>query len=97
MSDEFSVDTDRLMAIVEKMAQVDSKIDAMIAHADSQVAAQHATWEGTAAATQADAHRRWSEGAQEMREALAKLREAAGKAHGNYTGAATSNQTMWSR
>lgn len=96
MSDEFGVDTDKLMAIVEQMAQVDSRVEAMIAEADSQVASLHATWEGTAAATQADAHRRWSEGAQEMREALAKLREAALKAHGNYTGAVKNNTTMWS-
>jgi uncharacterized protein YukE len=57
----------------------------------------HATWVGEAATTQADAHRRWSDGAQEMRDALAKLRQAAQTAHGNYTGAATNNMSMWSR
>lgn len=97
MSDEFGVDADKLMTIVDKMTQVDSRIEAMIADADSQVAGLHATWVGEAAATQADAHRRWSEGAQQMREALAKLREAALTAHGNYTGAATNNTVMWSR
>lgn len=97
MSDEFGVDTDKLMGIVEKMAQVEARIEAMITEADAEVSGLHATWVGTAAATQADAHRRWAEGAQEMRDALVKLREAAHKAHGNYTGAAKSNQTMWSR
>ena len=97
MSDEFGVDTDKLMDIVEKMTQVEARIEAMITEADAEVSGLHATWVGTAAATQADAHRRWAEGAQEMREALVKLREAAHKAHGNYTGAAKSNQAMWSR
>lgn len=97
MSDEFGVDTDKLMDIVEKMAQLEARIEAMVTEADAEVSGLHATWVGTAAATQADAHRRWTEGAQEMREALVKLREAAHKAHGNYTGAAKNNQAMWSR
>ena len=97
MSDEFGVDTDGLMAIVDEMAQIEARIETMIAQADSEVTGLHATWDGVAAATQADAHRRWTDGAQQMREALVKLRGAATKAHGNYTGAAKSNQTMWSQ
>jgi len=49
MSDEFSVDTERLMSIVERMAQVDHRVEAMIAEADSHVAGLHATWEGAGA------------------------------------------------
>ena len=97
MSDEFGVDTEKLMAIVEKLARFDARAEAMIAEADSHVAGLHATWVGEAAATQADAHRRWSEGAQQMRDALAKLCDAAHTAHGNYSGAIKNNQTMWSR
>ena len=84
MSDEFGVDADKLMTIVDKMAQVDGRVEAMISDADSQVAGLHATWVGEAAAIQADAHRRWSQGAHEMRDALAKLRAAALTAHGNH-------------
>lgn len=97
MSDEFGVDPAKLLDIVDKMAHLDTRVEAMIAEADAHVAGLHATWVGTAATTQADAHRRWTEGAQEMRDALVKLREAALKAHGNYTGAAKHNQAMWSR
>ena len=97
MSDEFGVDTDKLMDIVDAMARLETRIEAMIAEADSHVGSLHATWDGTAAAMQADAQRRWADGAQEMHEALVKLRDAALKAHGNYTGAAKTNLAMWSR
>ncbi|MCX2711958.1 WXG100 family type VII secretion target [Mycolicibacterium sp. J2] len=96
MSDEFGVSTDELMAIVARIADFEKRIEAMIADVDRQVAGLHATWHGTGASAQADAHRRWTEGAQQMRDALKDLHEAGAKAHRNYTGAARANLTMWS-
>lgn len=95
MSDEFGVNTDELMAIVTRIADFERRIEAMVAEVDQQVASLHASWEGSAAAAQADAHRRWAEGAQQMREALQELQQAGKRAHQNYTGAAQANLTMW--
>ncbi|CDO09888.1 WXG100 family type VII secretion target [Mycolicibacterium cosmeticum] len=96
MSDEFGVNTDELMAIVDRIAAFEKRIEAMIADVDRQVEGLHATWQGTAASAQADAHRRWTAGAQQMRDALKDLHEAGSKAHRNYTGAARANLSMWS-
>jgi WXG100 family type VII secretion target len=96
MSDEFGVDTDELMALVTRIAAFEQRIEAMVVDVDSQVSSLRASWHGSAAAAQADAHRRWAEGAQQMREALEELRRAGKKAHQNYTGAAQANLTMWS-
>ena len=90
------MNTDELMALVTRIADFEQRIEAMVADVETQVASLHATWQGTAGIAQADAHRRWTEGAQEMREALQELRQAGKKAHQNYTGAATANLTMWS-
>ena len=96
MSDEFGVNTDELMAIVNRIADFERQIEAMVADVDKPVSALHASWQGSAASAQADAHRRWAEGAQQMREALQELQQAGKKAHQNYTGAARANLTMWS-
>jgi WXG100 family type VII secretion target len=96
MSDEFGVNTDELMAIIKRIADFERRIEAMVADVDSQVSSLHASWHGSAASTQADAHRRWAVGAQQMREALQELQQAGKKAHQNYTGAARANLTMWS-
>lgn len=90
------MNTDELMAIVTRIADFEQRIEAMVAEVDQQVTGLHASWEGTAAAAQADAHRRWAQGAQQMREALQELQRAGKKAHQNYTGAAQANLTMWS-
>ncbi len=60
------------------------------------VAGLHVDWSGTAAAAHAEAHRQWSEGAAMMQDALGKLQPAGKIAHHNYTGAAATNQHMWS-
>ncbi|GAS99230.1 EsaT-6 like protein EsxE [Mycolicibacterium canariasense] len=96
MSDEFGVNTDELMAIVARIEDFEKRIEVMIVDVDRQVETLHVSWHGAAAAAQADAHRRWTEGAQQMRDALKDLHEAGSKAHRNYTGAARANMTMWS-
>jgi uncharacterized protein YukE len=53
------------------------------------------TWEGLSALAQQEAHEEWTAGMVAMRKALADLRAAARLAHGNYTGAADANLTMW--
>jgi uncharacterized protein YukE len=68
----------------------------MIAEIDSRVTRLQATWTGQAAAAHAEAHQHWVRGAAMMRAALAQLRAAGTTAHGNYTGAMTTNLTMWS-
>ncbi|MDI3313433.1 MAG: hypothetical protein QJR12_03830 [Mycobacterium sp.] len=56
----------------------------------------HATWSGQAAAAHVLAHRHWAGGEQMMRVALARLQEAGGTAHTNFTGVMAQNLSMWS-
>jgi uncharacterized protein YukE len=52
-------------------------------------------WAGNLADSQQDAQLRWSEGAAEMREALAELRRITDGAQKNYRGAARINTQNW--
>ncbi|MEU9807575.1 WXG100 family type VII secretion target [Mycobacterium sp. NPDC050853] len=95
MSGEFGVNTDELMRIIERMAEVEQRAEASIAAMDGEVRNLHATFTGEAATAQAQAHEKWAEGAQQMREALKGLANAGHVAHGNYSGAAAKNQQNW--
>lgn len=68
----------------------------MIAEIDSRVTRLHTSWTGAAAAAHAEAHQHWVRGGAMMREALTRLEKAATTAHGNYTGAMSTNLGMWS-
>lgn len=52
--------------------------------------------DGEAAAAHAEAHQHWVRGEAMMREALGQLEKVATTAHGNYTGAMSTNLGMWS-
>ncbi|MGB6206618.1 WXG100 family type VII secretion target [Mycobacterium sp.] len=96
MSDAFSVDPDSLAEAVARMSEFVRHTACVVGEIDSLVSHLHGTWSGQAAEAHAEAHRHWSRGEAMMREALAQLKTAGTTAHHNYTGAMTTNTTMWS-
>ncbi|BBZ73360.1 WXG100 family type VII secretion target [Mycobacterium paraseoulense] len=96
MAEAFRVDPQGLADVVQRMAAFQRYAEDMITEIDSRVARLHTTWTGQAATAHAEAHRHWVRGEAMMREALAQLEKAATTAHGNYTGAMSTNLGMWS-
>jgi len=96
MAEAFAVDPEGLADAVERMSTLQTTLDGLLTEIDSLVSNLQHTWDGEAAAAHQVAHRHWTRGAAEMREALGKLHAAGGGAHGNYTGAAATNTNMWS-
>ena len=92
----FAVDLDEVESVVGDMARFESRFQAGLADLDEIVARLHGSWSGAAAAAQDQAHARWKQGAGEMHRALVEMREAAQRAHANYSGAADTNARMWS-
>lgn len=90
------MDPEALADAVERMTEFQRYAESMITEIDSLVSNLHTTWTGEGAAAHAEAHKHWARGEAIMREALAQLRAAAHTAHGNYTGAAAKNLSMWS-
>jgi len=96
MAEAFRVDPQALADSVQRMTEFQRYAESMLGEIDSLVTNLHATWTGEGAAAHAEAHRRWACGEAMMREALAQLQAAGAAAHLNYTGAMSTNLTMWS-
>lgn len=77
------------------MAAFDAQLEAHLAHAKGSVAALGTSWYGDGGTSERAAQQRWDAGAQEMRDALARLRQIAEGAHENYSGAAQTNVRNW--
>ena len=95
MSDRFRVNPDQLADIVDRLARFDKHLEEALTQADAKVDRLHTTWTGAAAAEHKAAHDKWKHGAEQMRSGLNTMRKNADIAHGNYTGAAATNQAMW--
>ena len=91
----FQVDPAALLAVVDRMSEFDSQLEAHLAHARSSVAALGASWYGDGGEAERSAQQQWDHGAQEMRDALARLRRIAEGAHENYSSAAQTNVRNW--
>jgi WXG100 family type VII secretion target len=96
MAEAFSVDPDALADALQMMGEFVRHTESVVAEIDSLVTHLHGTWSGEAATAHAEAHRHWSQGEAMMREALEQLKSAGTTAHHNYTGAMSTNMTMWS-
>jgi len=96
VAEAFRVDPQALADAVQRMAEFQRCAESMLTEIDSLVSSLHSTWTGRGAAAHAEAHRHWARGEAMMREALAQLRTAGATAHRNYTGAMSTNLTMWS-
>jgi WXG100 family type VII secretion target len=91
----FTVDLEALLAGVDQMTAFHSNLEQQLASVQASVAALGAAWHGDAAAAQDAAQQQWNDGAQQLREALAQLRDIAEQAHSNYSNAAATNTRMW--
>ncbi len=90
------MDPQALADAVHRMSDFSRYAESALAEIDSLVGDLHSTWTGSGAAAHAEAHRHWARGEAMMREALAQLRAVGETAHGNYTGAMSTNSAMWS-
>lgn len=91
----FSVDLEELLAGVDHMTAFHSTLEQTLASVRASVTALGMTWHGDAASAQESAQRQWDDGAQQLREALAQLRDIAEQAHSNYSNAVATNTRMW--
>jgi WXG100 family type VII secretion target len=91
----FKVDPAVLLAAADRMADFEQHMEQTLA---GLVAVEHllgATWDGSGGQAQAAAQQRWTDGAAEMRRALADLRKVAEGAQENYHGVAQVNLRNW--
>jgi WXG100 family type VII secretion target len=93
--DDFTVDADELIRVVEQMADCESGLRDLAAELARCISALHLTWDGASADAHRIAHAEWEQGFAGMRDALGGMRSAAEVAHGNYTSAAETNLEMW--
>lgn len=91
----FQVDPAALLTVVDRMSEFDQQLDAHLAHAAGSVAELGTSWHGDGGEAEQSAQQRWDDGAREMREALARLRQIAEGAHENYSSAAQTNVRNW--
>lgn len=91
----FRVDPVALLAVVDRMASFEQELEAHLTHAASTVSQLGTSWYGDGGEAERSAQQRWNEGAREMRDALARLRQIAEWAHENYSTAAQTNTRMW--
>lgn len=96
MADGYCVDPAALAEALDEMDDFQRIAASLLEEIESTVRSVHITWTGEAAQGHAEAHRLWTNGAAQMQEALGKLHNAGGQAHGNYTGVMDTNRTNWS-
>jgi WXG100 family type VII secretion target len=96
MAEAFRVDPQALADAAQRMSDFQRHSESMLTEIDSLVTNLHTTWSGETATAHAEAHQHWARGEAMMRAALARLRDAGARAHGNYTGAMSTNLAMWS-
>ena len=93
--DAFSLDVDDLAAVVDDLTRGHTAISALAADLERRIDELHLSWEGQAAQAHRLAQAAWNQGFEEMRDALARMRQAADTAHRNYTSAAAVNHQLW--
>lgn len=95
MTGAYRVDPAALLAVVDRMAEFESQLEAHLKEAAQSVTRLGSSWYGDAGEAERAAQQRWNDGAAEMRDALARLRAIAEGAHENYSTAAQTNMRMW--
>jgi WXG100 family type VII secretion target len=96
VSVRYTVDLEQLAAHVDQARWFSGEVEETLARLDQVVAALHLSWQGAAAEAHRLAHREWVGGARELDDALARLRDAAARAHDDYLAAAETNRALWS-
>lgn len=91
----FKVDPAMLLAAADRMSEFEQHMEQMLAQLAAVEHQLGDTWDGEGGQAQTSAQQQWTEGAAEMRKALADLRKIAEGAHDNYHGAAQMNMRNW--
>lgn len=91
----YRVDLDELLSFVDRLKAFDDRADELTVAVDRLVKELHMTWAGGAADAHQSSHDEWMQAAQQMREAVTELKDAADKAHKNYTEVVEINTAMW--
>ncbi len=91
----YRVDLDELLAFADRLKAFDDRSDELTTAVDRLVNELHVTWAGEAASAHQLEHDEWRAAAQQMREAVTELTDAAQKAHTNYTEVIDINTAMW--
>jgi len=90
-----SVDLVELADVVGDLARATTTLEGLGSDLDRASRTLHHSWQGAAADQHLVAQAGWNAGLRGLRDALDRLRSAAGLAHGNYTRAVTANDEMW--
>ena len=93
--DAYSLDLDELYEVIHDLARGHATLCELAAALERRIDELHLTWDGQAAEAHRQAQAAWDQGFGSMRDALARMRQAADTAHRNYTSAATTNHQMW--
>ncbi|MEU1983467.1 WXG100 family type VII secretion target [Nocardia sp. NPDC019395] len=84
-SQAFQVDLDQLDNLTARAANFIGFLNDSLTGLEQRMATLHQTWGGETATAQADAFRKWSNGATDVREGVDAMRQAAVDAHTRYT------------
>jgi WXG100 family type VII secretion target len=93
--DRYRVELQELLAFVKRLQAFEQRGEQIAAGVDNLVSQLGGNWSGTAADAHQAEHDQWSAAATEMREAAAQLRQAADRAHRNYSEVIEINTAMW--
>ena len=93
--DAYSLDADDLAAVIDDLARGHAALSELAVDLERRISELHLTWDGEAAGAHRLAQDAWARGFGEMRDALARMRQAADTAHHNYTSAAAVNHQLW--
>lgn len=91
----YSVDTERVLALVAKARQIGQQIEQRIADVEREVEGLHIEWESEAATAHRSKHDTWQSEMQDMKSALNDLETAVRSAHDRYLANVEHNRGMW--
>ena len=95
MTVHYKVDLGELQRVIDSLEAFGGRLDAQLCELDRVNGDLHVTWEGEAATAQIEAHRKLTEGAREVHQALLAMHAAARHAHASYHAAAQANAQTW--
>lgn len=95
MTGIFSVDLDQLGVTVIRLRRFEQFLQDRLAAVDHRLRSLQESWRGDASTAQRTAHDEWCAGADQLRMAMAALREAVAATHANYCAAVAANQCGW--
>ena len=91
----YRVDLEELLAFADRLKAFDDRADEIASRVDGLVTQLHGSWLGEAADAHQARHDEWMTASRAMRETVTELRNAAHKAHQNYSEVNEINTSMW--